>query len=126
VGPYDETLNWGEDFELSLRLATKYSFTFDRLMTYGHRKHLASIQSKIMKAKKWEQQGRVLEKHLRFSASQLSSRDARDAYTYLFSCFVASGQRKRILRYGLSSREAFISMVAVPKRAIWNGESKLR
>ena len=50
AGPYDEELTWGEEFEMSLRLAKNYPFVFDPLCTYGYRIYEGNILNRISKA----------------------------------------------------------------------------
>jgi glycosyltransferase involved in cell wall biosynthesis len=118
VGPYDERLTWGEDFELCLRLAKKFPFEFDKVSTYGNRKHPKSATSRIPKQDRWKQQAMILERHLQSSLPELNARQRRKMYGYIFSCYVASNQLGKIPKLGFSDVQAFLSMVSLPLRAL--------
>ena len=118
VGPYDERLTWGEDFELCLRLAKEFPFQFDQLSTYGHRIYPGNTTALIPKRERWKQQAAILERHLPGALPYLSPQERRAAYDYIFSCYIASNQLAKIPRLGFSDAEAFLSMVSLPVRAL--------
>jgi glycosyltransferase involved in cell wall biosynthesis len=118
IGPYDEQLTWGEDFELCLRLAKKYPFVFDPVSTYGARTHTGSRTSNITRKERWRQQASILERQLPGSLAGLKAHERRGLYNYLFSSYIASNQTGKILRIGVSDVQAFLSMMAIPARAL--------
>ncbi|MDA4123966.1 MAG: glycosyltransferase [Thaumarchaeota archaeon] len=118
VGKFDETLTWGEDFEMCLRLAASYPITYDGVSTYGYRIYDQNTLNRISKKKRWSVQGQILEKHLRMNMGALDSESVKRSFDYLFSCYVASGQWSKILRYGFTRKEGFESMVGLPIRAL--------
>ncbi len=117
AGPYDESLSWGEDFDMALRLCVKFPFVFDPLSTYGYRIYDQNRIRTIRKEDRWSQQGRVLERHIVGNYAALDEETRRLAFRYLFSCFVASGRWTGILRYGLTREAGFRAMVSLPLRA---------
>jgi glycosyltransferase involved in cell wall biosynthesis len=117
VGLYDESLSWGEDFDMALRLAEKFPFVFDPLSTYGYRIYDENKIRTIKKKDRWSQQGRILESHLMGNYDRLDEETRRLSFRYLFSCFVASGRWGGILRYGFTKEAGFRAMVSLPLRA---------
>jgi len=116
AGPYDEELTWGEAFEMSLRLAKNYPFVFDPLCTYGYRIYEGNILNRISKADRWRQQSMILERTIPADIGDLKPEEKRKCFNYLFSCYLGSGSWWRLLSHGLTSREAFLSMLTLPSR----------
>jgi glycosyltransferase involved in cell wall biosynthesis len=117
VGPFDETLMWGEDFDMSLRLAKRYPYVFDPLSTYGYRIYEQNVAKLIDDRTRWSQQGVILERSIVENYPQLDEQTRRMSFRFLFQCFVASGRWGDILRYGLTKEAGFKAMVNLPDEA---------
>ena len=117
AGRFDESLTWGGDFDMALRLSEKFPFVFDALSTYGYRIYDGNVIRTVRKRDRWSQQGRILERHLIGNYGSLDEETRRLGFRYLFSCFVASGRWGGILRYGLTREAGFRAMVGLPLRA---------
>lgn len=117
VGGFDEMLNWGEDFEMSLRLSERFPFFFDSFSTYGYRIFPGNILSRISKVDRWSQQGRILEKYLRRNFDTLDSKSQRASLSYLFSCYVATRNWPRIFSMGFKNPTGLMVMLYLPYRA---------
>jgi glycosyltransferase involved in cell wall biosynthesis len=117
AGLYDESLSWGEDFDMALRLSEKFPFIFDALSTYGYRIYDQNKLRTIRKKDRWSQQGRILERYLMGNYDQLDEETRRLSFRYLFSCFVASGRWGGIIRYGLTKKAGFRTMLGLTLRA---------
>jgi hypothetical protein len=116
VGLYDESLRWGEDLDMALRLSSKFPFLFERLSTYGWRSHEGSSSNVMSMSRRFREESRVLEKHIPGNLETLDSATKRHVFNRLFGCYISSGQWKRLLKMSLVDRQAFISMVTVPLR----------
>ena len=118
VGDYDETLRWGEDFEMALRLAEKFRFVFDPVCTYGYRLYEENATNSTKRKDRWLQQGRILEKHLISNYDQQDNKTRRTSFIYLTSCLVASGRWGSVIRHGFTKEAGFRAMVGLPFRAL--------
>jgi glycosyltransferase involved in cell wall biosynthesis len=117
VGYYDESLTWGESFDMALRLSERFPFVFDSLSTYGYRIYDQNIIRTIGKKARWSQQGRILERQIMKNYGTLDEETRRLAMVYLFRCFVGSGRWSGIIRYGLTKEAGFRAMVGLPLRS---------
>lgn len=118
VGLYDETLRYAEDLDLALRLSSKFDFLFERVRTYGWRTHGRTSSGSISARERYRDESRVLERHLLSSMNTLDSTMKKRAFDRLFGCYIASHQWKRLLRVGLSDRQALNSALTIPSRTI--------
>jgi len=116
VGLYDESLRWGEDIDMALRLSSKFPFLFERSSTYGWRSHEGSSSYVMGKSQRFRDESRVLEKHILNNIETLDSATKRQAFNRLFEYYIGSGQWKRLLKMSLVDWQAFISMATVPSR----------
>ena len=117
AGPFDETLTWGEDFDMCLRLAARHEFRFDPVSTYGYRIYKGNMLGSLTKRKRWSEQARILERHLLPNLDALRPRQAEASFRYLFSCYVASRQWQKLFRRGLSHPAALAELAILPLRA---------
>jgi glycosyltransferase involved in cell wall biosynthesis len=117
AGLYDESLHWGEDFDMALRLSEKFPFVYDNLCTYGYRIYDANVLVGIQKKERWSRQGEILERRLKADYGQLDETARRTAFRYLFSCFLASRHWGGIVRYGFTREAAFREMLGLPLRS---------
>lgn len=118
VGLFDESLRWGEDLEMCLRLARKYEFSYYPVATYGYRAYEGNVIQTMTRADRYRYQGRIIESHLFTNSEELDRQTRQSAFNVLFSCYVASGQWSRILRCGFSSEAGFRSLMTLPFRAV--------
>lgn len=116
VGLYDETLRKCIDLDMVLRLSTKFPFRFERSSTYGWRSHPGSSTLAMDKVQQMRYESRVLERHLLNNLGALDSSMKRKAFNRLFGCYISSGQWRKLARTGFVDRQAFISMVSIPRR----------
>jgi glycosyltransferase involved in cell wall biosynthesis len=116
VGMYDETLRWGQDHEMALRLSSAYPFVFERLSTYGYRQHPQNTYRTFDKKARYLQQTQIMNKHLMKNLKSLDSETKRLAFNNLFGYMMSSGQWTRVVRTSLVDRQAFVSMITIPAR----------
>jgi glycosyltransferase involved in cell wall biosynthesis len=120
VGFFDESLRWGEDLEMCLRLAKVYEFSYDPVATYGYRRHVGNTIQRISRADRYRYQSQIIEKHLFANFDDLDTQTKGFALDGLFSSYVASGQWGKVLERGFSSRVGLMSLMKLPLRAAFS------
>jgi glycosyltransferase involved in cell wall biosynthesis len=73
VGLYDTSLPWGEDFDLLLKLARVYPFTYVGEKLYGYRFHLGNTRSIMDRRSRLLYEAKIIEEHLRGSERLLTA-----------------------------------------------------
>jgi glycosyltransferase involved in cell wall biosynthesis len=109
AGLYDETLTYGEDFDMIYRLASMVPFTYDEVISYGYRRHPGSSFFVRAKKERYEQYTRVLEKCLVANWDALDKMPRRAALSALLWYCVASKQYTKALKlcaHGIDSLSA--------------------
>ena len=118
VGYFDESLSWGQDLELCLRLARHFPFVFVATATYGYRIHSGNTVGRVPRRKRYEIQSSILERHVMQVRSNFGRKEEFAAYTNLFSCYVGARRWGKLFRYGLTSTSGFRCLTNLPFAAV--------
>jgi glycosyltransferase involved in cell wall biosynthesis len=112
VGLYDESLPWGEDYDLVLRLAQKFDFRHLDDVLYGYRNYEGNTRNNLERKERLWYQSYVMEKHLKSGRELLNDQNRKRVISSLIRSYSLTGQRKKMLRYGLTSFGAFKNMLS--------------
>ncbi|HZW58563.1 MAG TPA: glycosyltransferase [Nitrososphaerales archaeon] len=112
VGLYDESLMWAEDYDLVLRLARNFDFIYVNLPLYGYRTHEGNKRNLIKRKERLFSEALVTEKYYRENKELLNEESKKKVVSLLIRYFSLTGQRRKVLRYGLSSLSAFRFMLS--------------
>jgi glycosyltransferase involved in cell wall biosynthesis len=118
VGYYDETLTYSEDLDMALRLAAKFPFTYDTMISYGHRWHSRSSYCRHGRKERYRQKARVIEKNLLENLQSQDSAAIRAGFESLLSFYLASDQYSKLLRYAVYSRDSIRAIPYLVKRVL--------
>lgn len=64
AGPYDESLEWGEDYDFVLKLAKKYPFLYLDEEAYGYRLHRGNSWKQFPRERMYERKAAMLSRHI--------------------------------------------------------------
>ncbi|HEV2139111.1 MAG TPA: glycosyltransferase [Nitrososphaerales archaeon] len=112
VGLYDESLWWAEDYDLALKLARDYDFKYLEEQLYGYRTHEENTRNLRSRKERLYYEGLVTERHFKSGKSLLDAESENKVTSLMMRYFALTGQRSKMLRYGLSGFGAFRSMVS--------------
>jgi len=74
------------------------------------------VQATAGKAQRAKYESRVIERHLPNNLGALDSSMKRKAFNWLLGCYISIGQWREPARTSFVNRQAFISMMAIPRR----------
>ena len=116
VGLFDEALLWAEDLDLLLRLAREFDFIYTGQALYGYRTHEGSKRMTVGRRERLHYVATVLERHF-LENRALVERGARErVISNLTRYYALTGQRRKMLRYGLSSWSGLREMLSALSR----------
>jgi len=116
VGLYDETLTWGEDADLDLRLARKYRFIFVDQQLYGYRFHPENATSKLTIYEKRAIKTPILEKHFKANIRMLDYDTRRKVNRKLVDQYFDGRLYRRALSLAHSDPGLFLHFARVVLR----------
>ena len=111
-GLYDESLWWAEDYDLALKLARKYDFKYIGEPLYGYRTHRENTRNLRGRRERLYFEGLVTERHFRLGKALLDSTAKKRTISLMMRYFALTGQRRKMVRYGLGSVGAFRAMLS--------------
>jgi hypothetical protein len=112
VGLYDEGLLWAEDYDLVLKLARNYDFKYIAEQLYGYRTHQGNTRNLLNRKVRLYYEGLVTEKYFNSERELLDDATQKTVISLMMRYFALTGQRSKMLRYGLSGFGGFRSMVS--------------
>lgn len=104
VGLFDESLPWGEDFEMCLRLASQFPFAYCSRASYGYRIYAGNTANRISRKQRYSYQARILEAHYALHEQQFGMTTRSKAMRRLFSFYIGSREWRSVLSLGFHSR----------------------
>jgi GT2 family glycosyltransferase len=118
VGYFDETLTYSEDLDMVLRLAAKFPFIYDTMISYGHRWHSQNSYYRHGRKERYRQKAKAIEKSLFENLQSLDPSTATAAFTSLLADYLASEQYCKVLRCGLYGKESLWAIPRLAERAV--------
>jgi len=77
VGLYDESISWGEDYDITLRLARRFPFVYVDQEVYGYRLHPGNSWRTFSEKELYRHKAKVLGRHFEQSRDFLSAEQAQ-------------------------------------------------
>ena len=114
VGLYDESLSNGENYDMQLRLARLYKFTYVPERSYGYRPHHFKQRDAASMRLYYLQSSQVIERHLFANLSVLDKDTKEQTFRKLFSFFALSKQWGKIARLSFANVESFRALLRLP------------
>jgi glycosyltransferase involved in cell wall biosynthesis len=112
VGLYDETLWWAEDYDLVLKLAREYDFKYVEEQLYGYRTHEENTRNLRSRKERLYYEGVVTERHFKLAGALIDDDTKNKVISLMMRYYALTGQRRKMLHYGLSGFAAFRSMAS--------------
>jgi glycosyltransferase involved in cell wall biosynthesis len=123
VGYFDETLTYSEDLDMVLRLAARFPFIYNRIVSYGHRWHSQNSYYQLGRRERYRQKARVIEKNLFINLESLDSTTVSSAFLSLMSFELASRQYSMVVRHALHDWNAMRAVPMLARRVL---ETRIR
>jgi glycosyltransferase involved in cell wall biosynthesis len=95
IGLYDESIPWGEDYDMVLRLAQQYPFVYLDEEAYGYRLHPGNSWKRFSREQMYAYKASTLERHLSLEGDRLTPQERREVETTVLSYHARSGQTRR-------------------------------
>ena len=102
AGLYDESVTWGEDYDMVLRLAKRFPFVYVDEEAYGYRLHPGNSWRPFSKRELYRYKARVLERYVADGEGWLTPDEMSVVEARLASYYSRSGQRWRLLRHDVA------------------------
>jgi glycosyltransferase involved in cell wall biosynthesis len=118
VGLFDESLKWSEDYDLELRLARAYRFSYIPEKLYGYRVYQGNTSQSIGRTYRLSIQCGVVEKYLRESGDLLSHDQRARAEAELLRFYWETGQRGKLLNHAVRSASGIRFVVRHAAKAL--------
>lgn len=103
VGAYDESIAWGEDHDMLLRLAARYPFRYVDEKLYAYRVYEGNTFSTVPRATRFHFKAVLLERHMNLQWEGLDRVTRRRARRRLLSYYSAAGENGKLLGSGMKS-----------------------
>jgi glycosyltransferase involved in cell wall biosynthesis len=107
VGLFDETLPFGEDYDLALRLAKYYQFRYIHESLYGYRTYPGNTKFRIKRRQQCKYHAAIIEKHMNDNMADLGAAERRRVLLHLFHHLIGARDYKKLSRYGLTNYSGF-------------------
>ena len=112
VGLYDESLRWAEDYDLVLKLAQKYDFSYVAEELYGYRTHEGNTRNLLSRKERLYYEGLVTERYFNSGGRALDEGTRTRVISLMMRYFALTGQHRKMLKYGLTGLGPFKSMIS--------------
>jgi glycosyltransferase involved in cell wall biosynthesis len=117
IGLYDESLWWGEDTDMILRLARRYPFRFVDEQLYGYRLHPGNTWNKLSSRQRLAMKTPIIEKHFKANIRSLDKETKRIVRRRIVDGYIGAHRYRRAMMNSVSSPGLFaISLSLVSKR----------
>jgi len=116
AGPFDESLPFSEDLDMILRLSRSYQFVWLDEKLYSYRVFSGNTKNRLPESTLSSTRALVIEKYFKTSKSILTPLQRRQVILILTKHFRKSSQKRKLIRYGLSSPGSFKYMITEPFR----------
>jgi len=93
VGLYDESISWGEDYDIILRLARRFPFVYVDQEAYGYRLHPGNSWRTFSEKELYRHKAKILARHLKQGRAFLSAEQASMVEARLAGYYGRAGMR---------------------------------
>jgi len=107
VGLYDESISWGEDYDITLRLARRFPFVYLDQEAYGYRLHPGNSWRTFSERELYRHKAKILGRHYKQGRDLLSTEQASMVEARLAGYYARAGMRG--LLFTGSYREAVLT-----------------
>jgi len=98
VDLYDESIGWGEDYDMTLRLARRFPFVYVDEQVYGYRLHSGNSWRTFSEKELYRHKAKILHRHLKQGRGLLSADEASRVEARLAGYCGRAGIRRDMTR----------------------------
>ena len=118
VGFYDETVSWGEDTDMILRLSRQYPFQYVDEKLYGYRVHPGNTWNRMGNRQRQAMKAPIIERHFRAEIRDLDTYTRRTGSRQLVERYLEAHNYRRAMANSSSDPALFAHCLSMIGKTI--------